>query len=309
MLQARCVGKNALVSIAEEASEPAGVVRVASSAELPRPHVAVLGAIHGNEPCGIRAIERLRAELAAGQLEVRGGTLYLIHGNPPATEQRARYTGGGTDLNRLFDYRFVTELPREHWVYEHHRALALRPVLESVDVLLDLHSTTAPSPAFAIASPVQASRALADALLLGYVTEGWEGPGLLGDRVVLAPLSRRGLPGVSVECGQHEDPEAASIAYQCIRRALGYLGIVAGGATQKSGKATRLQLRAAIKRPSPGFKFDRPLASMQKLAAGDIIGSDQDVTISARRECYVIMPNDNVAVGEDMLYIADADLG
>jgi hypothetical protein len=68
--------------------------------------------------------------------------------------------------------------------------------------------------------------------------------------------------------------------------------------------STRLWLRAAIKRPSASFRFSRPLASMQQLAAGEIIGSDEDITFCAQRACYVIMPNDNVEVGDDMLYVA-----
>jgi predicted deacylase len=255
----------------------------------------------------MRAIERIRAELAAGSLELTAGTLYLIHGNPPATEQQERYTRGGVDLNRLFDYRFLTDLAPEHRVYEHERALALRPLLESADVLLDLHSTTAPSPAFAIASPLPESRAFADALGLPFVTEGWDAPGLLGDRVILAPLTRRGLPAVSVECGQHEQPESSDVAYQCIRRALGYLGLVACDAAPPGRATIRLLLRAAIKRPSSTFRFARPLASMQELAASELIGFDEDISIAARKKCYVIMPNDSVPVGEDMLYIAEAE--
>jgi succinylglutamate desuccinylase len=93
----------------------AGVLRSASAIDAPRPHVAVFGAVHGNEPCGLRAIERLRAEFARAELQLLAGTLDLIHGNPPATEQHERHTRGGVDLNRLFDYRFEAEVPAAHW--------------------------------------------------------------------------------------------------------------------------------------------------------------------------------------------------
>jgi len=284
-----------------------GVSRFAGAPDAPHPRLAIVGALHGNEPCGLRAIERLQYELRTGQLRLRAGTLYLVHGNPPASEQQERHTRGGLDLNRLFDYRFVNDIPSAHWVYEHNRALELRPILDSVDALLDLHSTTAPSPAFAIASPLPGSRALADGLGLAYVTQGWESPGLLGDRVVIAPVTERGRPGVSVECGQHTQPESVEVAYACALRCLQYLGMIDADSERARAGApasTRLWLRAAIKRPSPTFRFVRPLASMQVLEAGDVIGCDDDLVLCAQRRCYVIMPNDAVPVGEDMLYIA-----
>jgi len=292
------------VSAVPEPFEINGVVRLGSSPEQPHPHVAVFGSIHGNEPCGLRAIERLHAELRSGAEQLHAGTLYLVHGNPRASDAHERHTRGGTDLNRLFDYRFTLDLPSAYWVYEHYRALELRPLLDSVDVLLDLHSTTAPSPAFAIASPLPESQRLADALGLGYVTHGWDAPGLLGDRVIIAPLTRRGLPAVSVECGQHQQPEAAAVAYTCLRRALDFLGLLPCAEQAPPIACTRLQLRAAIKRPSPRFKFVRPLSSMQQLAAGELIGRDEDVALSVQRPCYVIMPNDEVEVGDDMVYVA-----
>lgn len=281
-----------------------GVVRLASSADHPHPHVAVFGSIHGNEPCGLRAIERLRNEVQGGHLTLRKGTLYLVHGNPRATETQERHTRGGTDLNRLFDYRFIVELPSTSWTYEHYRALELKPLLETVDAVLDLHSTTAPAPAFAITSPLAASRRMADALGLAYVTHGWDGPGLLGDKVVIAPLTARELPAVSVECGQHEQLEAVDVAYACLRRGLDYLGLLPWPEMLPPIACTSLQLRAAVKKPSAGFKFVRPLSSMQQLAAGDVIGRDEDMELSAHRNCYVIMPNDAVEVGEDMIYLA-----
>ena len=294
--------------------EPTGVTGVVRFVSAPgfsqQPHVAVFGAVHGNEPCGLRAIERLYAEILADELVLTAGTLTLVHGNPPASELQERHTRGGVDLNRQFDYRFVDDIPTHHWTYEHCRALELRPLLESVDVVLDLHSTTAPAPAFAIASPLPASLELAHALGLQYVTQGWESPGLLGDRVLIAPLTRRGLPGVSIECGQHAERPAVDVAYACLRRCLEYLGMIAARSAERPWVAppvapsTHLWITAAVKRPSSSFRFARPLASMYQLRAGELIGSDEVLALSAQCHCYVIMPNDAVPVGEDMLYIA-----
>ena len=39
------------------------------------------------------------------------------------------------------------------------------------------------------------------------VTYGWDGPGMLMDQVSIGTLVSKGRPALSVECGQHEDPD------------------------------------------------------------------------------------------------------
>lgn len=287
-------------------SQTSGVRCFSVSADLPRPHLAIVGAIHGNERCGLDAILRLERELESGARRLRAGSLYLVHGNPAATDQQRRFTATGVDLNRAFDFRFVDELAPALWEHEHHRALELRPLFERVDAVLDLHSASSPTPAFAIASRVPASLPFALALGLEYVTLGWDGPGLLGDKVLLAPLTQRGLPGVAVECGQHDDEGAPEVAHRCALRALTHFGLLAP--LQDDGPATsvkQLAIRSAVKRPSVSFRFERPLLGMQALMPGNVIGHDDQLVLSVRSHCYAVMPNDQVAVGEDMLYLAD----
>lgn len=284
-----------------------GVTRVAAGRDLPRPHLAIVGSVHGNEHCGGDALRRLYRELSLGDLTLTAGTLFLVLGNPEASDAASRHSQQGTDLNRLFDYRFEQELPRALWTPEHHRALVLRPLLSSVDGVLDLHSTSAPTPPFAIASRVPASEPFAAALGLEYVTLGWDGPGLLGDRVLLAPLTARGMPGVAIECGQHDDPLAPEVAYRCARLALAYFGLTSppSPAATAPSPPQRLRVTAAVKRPSESFRFARPIHGMQQLAAGELLGQGDQVMLSVRTACTAIMPNPNAAVGDDMVYLAE----
>jgi len=287
---------------------PAGVTCIASAPSRPRPRLAIVGAVHGNEHCGLEAIRRLEAEFAAGDRVLSEGTLFLVHGNPEATVERRRFTERGVDLNRAFDYAFVDELAREMWEPEHHRALALKPLLAHVDAVLDLHSTSAPTPAFAIASRVAASEPFARALGLEYLTLGWDGPGLLGDRVLLGQLTLRDRPGVAVECGQHDDDAAPEVAYRCAIRALSHFGLIKPLPDASSPTMRTLVVRAAVKRPSENFRFEQPLQGMQSLPVGYVIGHGDHLAVTVRNPCIAIMPNDDVPVGEDMLYIGD-DIG
>jgi uncharacterized protein len=42
------------------------------------PRLIVLGAVHGNETCGTRAIERVLGELERGELQITRGSLTLV---------------------------------------------------------------------------------------------------------------------------------------------------------------------------------------------------------------------------------------
>ena len=63
------------------------------------PRLLVLGAVHGNEICGPRAIERVLAEFESKKLNLlRGGVSFVPITNPKAYEQRQRE--GDRNLNR-----------------------------------------------------------------------------------------------------------------------------------------------------------------------------------------------------------------
>ena len=273
---------------------------------LPRPLIAVIGGMHGNEPCGRIAIEALAKRATDGSLPVQAGTLVLIHGNPAASKEGTRHTENGTDLNRLFSYSFAENLPKERWASEHHRALELRPILLELDAALDLHSASAPTPPFGIVSTVPESRPLGRELGLPYLTHGWEGPGLLGDRVLLNVLTKRNKPSFAVECGQHDDPQSSQRAHDTAAHFLVATGILAPQAATSlpSQPAVELNIVDAVKKPSPGFEFSGRLFGLQQIPAGAIVGSDANLEIRSKRPSYAIMPNASVEVGQDMLYLA-----
>ena len=277
----------------------------ATPSAWPRPYVGVIGSMHGNEPCGRLAIDRLEDEIKEG-LRLVQGTLFLIHGNVEASEQGHRHTEEGTDLNRLFNFDFIDRLPEHHWTSEHRRAVALRDLLDSLDVALDLHSATAPTPPFGIVSTVPASALLARKLGLPYLTHGWEGPGQLGDRVMLQMLSQRHKPSIAVECGQHDDPRSIERAYKTSKHFLVAIDMLPpeDAPALQPEPALELNIVDAIKKPSPGFIFQGGFVGLQQIKAGTVVGSDDNLEVRCKRNCYVIMPNASVEVGSDMLYLA-----
>lgn len=266
------------------------------------PLIGIVGALHGNELCGLHVTDALKDPGHPLRKQLKHGSLVLIHGNPSATAEGRRHTRGGTDLNRLFDYEFMENLPRTSWKYEHHRAAQLKPLLESLDAVLDLHSATEPSAPFVIAAPGQIS--IAEKLGCPYVTWGWDGPGLLANRVLASPLIKRGKIGLSVECGQHRSSESSQMALEVTERFLHAMGVMEGPAPS-ARPCTKLEVVHRICRPTLNFRFHRSLRGFDRLSPGELIGEGDGVRLTAANDYHVLLPNGNVSVGEDMLYLAE----
>ena len=95
---------------------------------------AIFVGVHGNEPCGIRAIENFFKHNS-----IENGTVIVVFANPHAVEKNVRFTE--FNLNRAF--KNIDEYPDEiKSTYEVQRAQELKKILEDVDVLLDIHSST-----------------------------------------------------------------------------------------------------------------------------------------------------------------------
>ncbi len=265
----------------------------------PGPTLAVIGGLHGNEPCGLAAVDRLGEELANDELPFVSGSIVLVHGNPEATRQYRRFTEGGVDLNRIFDFSFLGVLPNSEWTYEHHRALELRPLIDDWTSVIDLHSASFPTAPFAIWPFGEPRLSVLQRLGLDVVTRSWDGLGLPGSTALISVLSQQGRNALAIECGQHKEPEARDRAYHYARRFLG----IAGALNEKLLPLTDtrvLEMICVIKKPHRDYRFPRPLEGFTALREGEDLGDG----IVIDRESIAIMPNDRVEPGGDMLYLA-----
>jgi predicted deacylase len=110
----------------------------------PGPHVQINALTHGNEVCGAAALCALRERKVRPNL----GRLTFSFANVAAYER--------FDPNRPFASRYIDEDLNRVWApallngprtsVELARARTLRPLVDNVDFLLDLHSTALPAP-------------------------------------------------------------------------------------------------------------------------------------------------------------------
>jgi hypothetical protein len=114
------------------------------TAASPGPHVMLTALVHGNEICGAVALDRM---LLAGLRPARGKITFAFcnieayRDFSRADPSLSRYVD--EDMNRVWD-RSALEGPRNS--HELRRARILRPLVDTADYLLDIHSTTAINP-------------------------------------------------------------------------------------------------------------------------------------------------------------------
>jgi len=192
----------------------------------PGPHVALLALSHGNELAGPIALDRLlRAGLAPARGRLTFGFVNLTAFDrfDPRQPTLSRFVD--EDINRVWD-EATLDGPRHS--IELDRAREIRPLIDTVDVLLDLHSMLWESDPLILCGMSPQGRALA----LGIGT-----PGLIvadhghsgGKRVI--DYARFAGPGATaaanlVEAGRHWEPATVETTLGSLAGLLHHLEMV-----------------------------------------------------------------------------------
>jgi len=272
----------------------------------PGPKFLVIGAIHGNEPCGTVGCERVMAELDAGDLQIRRGQVtFVAIGNPRAYAARTRYVE--RNLNRFLVPMATPDC------YEARLGNILCPLLAACDVHLAIHSYTVGGEAFMIVAPNNEKESdFAAHLGPRTVLTGWveayantgrqTEPGSEESTGSIEYARRHGAVAVNIECGQHEDPQAPEIAYRAIRNALRYLQL-----TNETGKPTPVAAQLVkvthVYYAEAQGRLPKNWQHLEAVKKGEPMGFRGDGSaIAAPDDGVIIMPKQNAANGEEWFY-------
>lgn len=194
----------------------------------PGPHAAICALMHGNEYSGALILQRLLEEgvrPAIGRLSLAFLNLEAFGRFDPRRPTVSRFVD--EDMNRVWDPQLL-DGPRR--TLELDRARALRPWVDTVDQLLDLHSMLWPSEPVVLCGAIDRGRAMALSL---------PGPRLIisdaghgnGRRLIDYPRfsDPGGLPVANLlEAGQHWDASTVAVATDTV---MGMLARVGAGGT------------------------------------------------------------------------------
>lgn len=286
----------------------------------PGVRLLVLGAVHGNETCGTRAIERVLRDLAVDKLSIEAGQVTFV----PITNRLAYDHGtrnGDRNLNRNLA---PTAKPVDN---EGLIANELCPLLADHDALLDLHSFHSPGAPFVMLGPENNSgdlepfaradeeEALARCLGVNRGVDGWlhtyaagarrRGGGAMYGCGTTEYMRSVGGYAVTLECGQHGDPSAPDVAYRAIHAALEHLKISTATASPAQKEMETLRLVEVVDKASAGDRFAREWNSFNPLRTGDIVGYRADgAEVRAPGDGFIVFPNAKAEAGTEWFYFA-----
>lgn len=263
------------------------------------PHVMILALMHGNEVSGAIAVDRL---LKQGLHPVRG-RVTLGFGNVDAY---ARFDAANADASRYIDEDMnrvwsAQRLDSEQDSSELRRARQLRPIIDSVDFMLDLHSMHEAAPPLIVSGPLE--KGMDFAAQLGtpqhvIVDRGHPNGvrmrdyGSFGD----ATSSRNAL---LVECGQHFSADSQRVALDVAARFLVVTGAVAQEDLQDLLQQGELPQQRFIGVTEPvvaqgmDLEFSGDYRGMEIIAsAGTVIAQENGREITTPYDnCTLVMPS------------------
>jgi predicted deacylase len=249
------------------------------------PHVALMALMHGNEYSGAVALDRL---LRSGLRPARG-RLSFAFANVEAFARfdRQRPTASrfvDEDMNRVWDAATL-DGPRQS--AELARARELRPWVETVDVLLDLHSMLWPSDAVVLCG--ETGKGARMGLSLGAPsTVVADGGHANGRRLIdYKRFSDPATPFAAnlVEAGQHWDARTVDVALASIA------GLAhATGFAEMPSPGTRprrfARVTAAVTAATQNFRFVRAFRG------GDVV-AERNTLIALDGEAEIRTPHDD----------------
>lgn len=291
----------AFPDIGAHASGNAGVPYVHTfDSGIDGPHVMINALTHGNEVCGAIVVDAL---LRAG-LCPRRGKLTLAFANVDAY---ARFDASKPDASRFVDQDFnrvwtaqaLDDMSRDS--SELRRARAMRPVIDTVDLLLDLHSMHEKSKPLIVAGPLDkgidlSARLGTPATVIcdeghpeGRRMRDYEG---FGD-----PSSDKNA--LLIECGQHWEANAVTVARDVTARFLLLSGVIdeedlpAGWVQPSPQEMLVVRVTEPVVARSMDFRFADAYTGLEVFPkAGSVIGWAEGVAVETPYDdCMLVMPS------------------
>jgi predicted deacylase len=282
------------------------------------PSLVVVGGLNGNEPAGALAGARVALELEDLRASLRGRAVFLA-GNRQGLAVGQRFIR--RDLNRIWSraqLERLAQLSERDLGDEDQEQVELARALREVEraqrgplIVIDLHTTSAPSAPFVCFGDTLRNRRLALALpttaILGLeeVVEG----------ALIGYCTDRGHVGISIESGQHRDPEAVERHVAAIWLLLVAAGCLPAAAVPNLGEHRQRLRQASAGRPrvvevryrhavsaGDGFELLPGFESFAAIAAGQIVGSNREGPLRAPEAGLMLMPRYQ-AQGQDGYFL------
>ena len=265
------------------------------------PNVLFLGAIHGNEPCGCKAIYMVMEKFASHALTpLKGSVSFIPVCNPDAFEKNVRQID--ENLNRIIRKHDAPE------TYEQHIANELVEHINQSDIIIDLHSTHSPlSEPFIFSDyPNEQADKISSALTIKYIIKGW--PEIYSQSSTVKDFSTGacaqtyGKTCLTIECGQHNSESAIQTAYYSIMSTLLCLNILQGYPSAPI-KQEYITMNSICFKNKEGT-LSKEFKHLDKVSKGEILATyDDGTTAICPYDAYILLPKPKANINSEWFYL------
>lgn len=274
--------------------------------ETAGPTFIALAGIHGNEPAGIEAAQRVLAALERGGPPLRGDLVFMA-GNLTALSRGSRFVD--LDLNRQWTPEQVAELsdPVEgdaavERTEQRELLEALREIVACSTqqiYFLDMHTCSAEGSPFVTVGDTLRNRKLAGAIPL---------PLILGleeqvDGALLELLNNYGFVTMGVEAGRHDAPESADRHEAVLWLTIVEAGLLSAESVPGYERYRQLLIDAASGSPPvvevrhrhpvtvrEEFHMEPGFSNFMPIEKGQIVARDHDGPVRACEGGMILLP-------------------
>lgn len=271
----------------------------------PGPHVMITALAHGNEICGAIVLD----ELFRAGIRPLHGKLTMMFCNVEAFErfdlaqpEASRWVE--EDFNRVWTAE-VLDGPRN--TADLRRARVIRPLVDTADLLLDIHSMQHPSDPLVLAGPLEKGRILAAEVAypaLAVCDAGHAAGRRMRDYAAFGDAASP-KNALLVECGQHWAKQTVTVARETTLRFLARFGIIdAERGPFRFAEAPLPQKTVEVTHPvtitAEVFRFARPFTGLEVVEkAGTLIGWDGEREVHTPYDnCVLVMPSKRLYRGQ-----------
>jgi len=255
------------------------------------PKSIILAGVHGNERCGVDALQTLLPTL-----KIDRGIVWFVYGNPRAIEKNIRYTEA--NLNRMF--KPDNELSdADKKSYEYQRAQFLKQYLDKSDILLDLHASfTLGAKPFVLCEPnaIEIAKYLPfDLMVTGFDSVEPGGTDYYMNKV--------GKVGICAECGYLGNQESTERAKNSILSFLKTRGHIEGKIT--ANKLSYIRMYQLYVTKADKFTLAKPFKDFDKISKNQVIGIDGRNKVVAQRDGVILFARNVKRIGDEAFLLGE----
>lgn len=262
-------------------------------------NLLVLGAIHGNEICGPRAIKNIIKKIKNNEIKIKAGSVTFIPiCNFEAYKQNKRYID--INLNRIFE---KNKNPKNN---EEIISQKIIKHIDDCDYLLDIHSIHTEGPSFTFMDKeTEEIKNFVEIQNFNDIMVGWNDLFKEDDKSTCGYALKHDKICTTIECGNHNDPNCIKIAETAIKNSLAFLEIADCKLSIDKNNRKFIKMEKVFYKEKEGY-FTKNWKHLDIIKSGEVIAKYNDnKTIKAKKDCLIIMPHKDGNIGAEWFYLGE----